>query len=163
PRPSVNAAGTAEAARRLRRVAASEAVPPPRHCVPGTGCAATRARARGCGGGSVRRWVNLLDAAASARAPRTLLPRPASHTLPRPMPGHTQDLHGNPAGPGARQPAPRPGTPGPGARRRAQRGRLRTLLAAMSTILPTPPRSTILVDAVAKPRRSEEHTSELQS
>src|SRR5699024_9455002 len=54
------------------------------------------------------------------------------------MPGHTQDLHGNPAGPGAR--------------RRAQRGRLRTLLAAMSTILPTPPPSTILVDAVAKPR-----------
>src|SRR5690625_3010556 len=42
--------------------------------------------------------------------------------------------------------------PRPGARRRAQRGRLRTLLAAMSTILPTPPPSTILVDAVAKPR-----------
>src|SRR5699024_11233862 len=95
PRPSVNAAGTAEAARRLRRVAASEAVPPPRHCVPGTGCAATRARARGCGGGSVPRWIDLLDAAAPARAPHTLLPRPAFHTLRRRTLGHTEDPHGN--------------------------------------------------------------------
>src|SRR5699024_783853 len=46
-----------------------------------------------------------------------------------------------PAGPG------RPGTGGPG-----QRGMLRRFAAAMSSILPTPPPSTIFVDAVAKPR-----------